>query len=219
MDPRTGEPHIYNHNVKENEVEDVLAKPIEDRVGTEGSRVVRSKRYAGDAGGRKEAGELSGRLGRRTGPPRAGTLREPVGRGGHRRGRSGVRIDDAHGDGNSCRSSTASARTSRQAARRIAGAEPGQLSTLHPPTFRRPSRLPASRGARRRRRARRFAAFRVLTAPALRARIGIYVMAVSKFSSDYIRDFQYPGRRRACATATIKMRRASTRYTTLNGKR
>src|SRR5712671_4954474 len=27
----------------------------------------------------------------------------------------------------------------------------------------------------------------------------------------YSRDFQYPGRRRACATATIRMRRASTR--------
>jgi len=39
IDPATGEPHIYRHNVEEDEVEDVLAKPIEDRAGTEGSRV------------------------------------------------------------------------------------------------------------------------------------------------------------------------------------
>lgn len=37
------------------------------------------------------------------------------------------------------------------------------------------------------------------------------VLHFVKFSSDCRRDFQYPGRRRACATATIKMRRASTR--------
>jgi hypothetical protein len=35
----TGEPHIYDHNVTEAEVEDVLARPIEDRPGSEGSRV------------------------------------------------------------------------------------------------------------------------------------------------------------------------------------
>lgn len=39
MDPRTGRPHIYEHNVQENEVEDVLGKPVEDRVGSEGSRI------------------------------------------------------------------------------------------------------------------------------------------------------------------------------------
>ena len=39
IDPAAGDPHIYNHNVEENEVEEALAKPIEDRVGTEGSRV------------------------------------------------------------------------------------------------------------------------------------------------------------------------------------
>jgi hypothetical protein len=33
------QPHIYRHNVQENEVEEVLGKPIEDRAGTEGSRV------------------------------------------------------------------------------------------------------------------------------------------------------------------------------------
>jgi hypothetical protein len=46
-DPRTGQPHIYNHNVKENEVEEILAKPIEDRVGTEGSRVAVGQTEAG----------------------------------------------------------------------------------------------------------------------------------------------------------------------------
>ncbi len=32
-------PHIYKHNVKEGEVEDVLRKPGEDRPGKENSRV------------------------------------------------------------------------------------------------------------------------------------------------------------------------------------
>ena len=40
IDPETGLPHIYKHNVFENEVEDVLLKPGEDRFGREGSRIV-----------------------------------------------------------------------------------------------------------------------------------------------------------------------------------
>ncbi len=36
IDPETGKPHIYNHGVQENEVEEVLAKPGEDRAGKEG---------------------------------------------------------------------------------------------------------------------------------------------------------------------------------------
>ena len=47
VDPATGEPHIYGHNVQENEVEDVLAKPLEDRVGSEGSRVAIGQTEAG----------------------------------------------------------------------------------------------------------------------------------------------------------------------------
>jgi hypothetical protein len=39
LDPETGEPHIYNHGVSEEEVEDVLRAPGEDRPGREGSRV------------------------------------------------------------------------------------------------------------------------------------------------------------------------------------
>tara|TARA_B100000959_G_C14990065_1_gene627457 strand:+ start:3703 stop:4002 length:300 start_codon:yes stop_codon:yes gene_type:complete len=39
IDPKTEEPHIYNHGVKENEIEDVLSKPGEDRAGKEGSRI------------------------------------------------------------------------------------------------------------------------------------------------------------------------------------
>ena len=39
LDPSTGEPHIHRHNVDEEEVEDVLTRPIEDRPGSEGSRV------------------------------------------------------------------------------------------------------------------------------------------------------------------------------------
>lgn len=39
IDPETGFPHIYEHNVFENEVEDVLLRPGEDRLGREGSRI------------------------------------------------------------------------------------------------------------------------------------------------------------------------------------
>jgi hypothetical protein len=39
IDPETGQPHIYIHNVSEDEVEDVLLKPGEDRSGKDGSRV------------------------------------------------------------------------------------------------------------------------------------------------------------------------------------
>jgi len=38
-DPTTGEPHIYNHGVTEEEVEEVIRRPGEDRHGREGSRV------------------------------------------------------------------------------------------------------------------------------------------------------------------------------------
>jgi len=39
LDPETGQPHIYNHNVAESEVEEILAAPGEDRPGRDGSRV------------------------------------------------------------------------------------------------------------------------------------------------------------------------------------
>ena len=39
IDPETGEPHIEGHQVSEVEVEDVLARPLEDRPGRDGSRV------------------------------------------------------------------------------------------------------------------------------------------------------------------------------------
>ncbi len=39
LDPDSGEPHLYRHQVTETEAEDVLRRPIEDRVGREGSRV------------------------------------------------------------------------------------------------------------------------------------------------------------------------------------
>lgn len=47
MDPETGLPHIYKHNVSENEVEDVLLKPGEDRLGSEGSRIALGQTSAG----------------------------------------------------------------------------------------------------------------------------------------------------------------------------
>ena len=39
IDPTAELPHIYSHDVTEDEVEEVLAKPGEDRQGAEGSRV------------------------------------------------------------------------------------------------------------------------------------------------------------------------------------
>lgn len=46
-DPETGQPHIYRHSVTESEVVDVLARPIEDRSGTEGSRVALGRTGSG----------------------------------------------------------------------------------------------------------------------------------------------------------------------------
>ncbi len=39
IDPQTELPHIYGHNVEEDEIEEVLIHPDEDRPGKEGSRV------------------------------------------------------------------------------------------------------------------------------------------------------------------------------------
>jgi hypothetical protein len=47
IDPVTGEPHIAGHDVTEEEVEDVLVKPLEDRPGSEGSRVALGQTEAG----------------------------------------------------------------------------------------------------------------------------------------------------------------------------
>jgi hypothetical protein len=47
IDTETGLPHIYRHDVSEEEVEDVLLKPGEDRSGREGSRVAMGKTRAG----------------------------------------------------------------------------------------------------------------------------------------------------------------------------
>jgi hypothetical protein len=47
LDKETGQPHLYVHDVSEQEVEDVLAKPGEDRPGRDGSRVAFGKTRAG----------------------------------------------------------------------------------------------------------------------------------------------------------------------------
>lgn len=47
LDPETGLPHIYGHDVSETEVEEVLARPGEDRLGREGSRVALGATLAG----------------------------------------------------------------------------------------------------------------------------------------------------------------------------
>ena len=47
LDPVTEEPHIYNHDVDEGEVETVLLNPGEDRPGREGSRVAIGQTWDG----------------------------------------------------------------------------------------------------------------------------------------------------------------------------
>lgn len=39
IDPESELPHIYNHDVSESEVEEILVRPGEDRPGQDGSRV------------------------------------------------------------------------------------------------------------------------------------------------------------------------------------
>jgi hypothetical protein len=46
-DPETGRPHIHLHDVSEEEVEEVLERPLEDRPGAEGSRVALGQTRAG----------------------------------------------------------------------------------------------------------------------------------------------------------------------------
>jgi hypothetical protein len=47
IDAETGLPHIYGHNVTEEEVEDILMQPGEDRPGREGSRIAVGQTQAG----------------------------------------------------------------------------------------------------------------------------------------------------------------------------
>ena len=47
FDPRTGEPHLLRHGITEQEVEDVLRNPGEDRPAREGSRVALGQSRAG----------------------------------------------------------------------------------------------------------------------------------------------------------------------------
>ena len=47
IDPATGQPHIYGHSVLEEEVEDVLARPMEDCAGRAGARLALGQTQAG----------------------------------------------------------------------------------------------------------------------------------------------------------------------------
>ena len=47
IDKETGLPHIHRHEVREDEVEDVLQKPGEDRPGKENSRIAIGQTRAG----------------------------------------------------------------------------------------------------------------------------------------------------------------------------
>ena len=46
-DPQTGLPHIYNHDVSESEVEEILSSPREDRLGRDGARVALGRTFGG----------------------------------------------------------------------------------------------------------------------------------------------------------------------------
>ena len=47
IDPETEKPHIHRHGVSELEVQEVFARPLEDRPGREGARVAVGKTRAG----------------------------------------------------------------------------------------------------------------------------------------------------------------------------
>ena len=47
IDPISGAPHIYNHGVSEDEVEEILTSSGEDRPGREGSRVALGRTRVG----------------------------------------------------------------------------------------------------------------------------------------------------------------------------
>jgi hypothetical protein len=47
IDPETDEPHIYRHDVNEEEVEDVLGRPGEDRPGGDDARIAVGQTRAG----------------------------------------------------------------------------------------------------------------------------------------------------------------------------
>ena len=47
IDPHSGEPHIHRHRVREDEAEDVLSRPLEDRPGKDGARVAIGQTRAG----------------------------------------------------------------------------------------------------------------------------------------------------------------------------
>ncbi len=47
VDPETDEPHIHAHHVTEEELRDVLTRPLEDRPGREGSRIALGQTSAG----------------------------------------------------------------------------------------------------------------------------------------------------------------------------
>jgi Domain of unknown function (DUF4258) len=47
IDPEADQPHIYRHGVVEQEVEEVLRRPLEDRPGREGSRIALGQTQAG----------------------------------------------------------------------------------------------------------------------------------------------------------------------------
>jgi hypothetical protein len=47
IDPETGEPHLHRHSVTEDEAEEVLRRPDEDRPGAQGARVAIGSTSAG----------------------------------------------------------------------------------------------------------------------------------------------------------------------------
>lgn len=47
IDPETDEPHIYSHNISEQEIAELLARPLEDRSGYNDARIALGQTRAG----------------------------------------------------------------------------------------------------------------------------------------------------------------------------
>ncbi|MGK7924466.1 MAG: DUF4258 domain-containing protein [Spirulina sp.] len=47
IDPETNAPHIYKHDVREDEIEEILRKPGEDRQGRDDARIAIGQTQAG----------------------------------------------------------------------------------------------------------------------------------------------------------------------------
>ena len=137
IDAATGQPHIYGHSVVEVEAEDILARPMEDRAGRDGSRVALGQteagRYFGAASnhhhGRshEETESVPSRLERSASASDTRALRTSGRHRGRRRRRGRLPINDGDRD-----EDTGQARTCGEGA---IGETSGELIDVEPNTY------------------------------------------------------------------------------------